>query len=200
VATVRLAQFKIDIARANDLVGFGQSLGKIMHGRVDESDMYRSGLVQGVSALDSYVHGVVLDRAVNFIMGRLIITIPPAKAGLHLGAVQALLDASSPADLESLARGSIAQRLSKETYQKPDDIAQALAMVGVPRIWSTSFSRSAGRVKQSLSLTVQRRNQIVHQCDVDPLFPGTVVPLSHTDALNAIKEIENIVISIDSYC
>src|SRR4051794_12968396 len=109
---VRLARFSRDVGRARDLVGLGQSIGGMTHGRVDSSDLFRAALTQGVAALDAYVHGVTLDRAVDMLMGRLGVTGSNTKVGLHFNAVQALLVASTPAAVELAARQHIAQRLS----------------------------------------------------------------------------------------
>jgi hypothetical protein len=76
MSTSRYLLFLTELNRAKDLVGLGQSLGAMTHGRVDSSDLFRAALVQAVSALDSYVHGVVLDKAVDIMLG-----IAPHSAG-----------------------------------------------------------------------------------------------------------------------
>jgi hypothetical protein len=81
----------------------------------------------------------------------------------------------------------VAQRLSLETYQRPDDIAAAMSMVGVTKIWSVAFPANAEHAKTSLGLVVQRRNRIVHQCDADPLIPGKATDLDDADALGSIS-------------
>jgi hypothetical protein len=198
--TRRLALFEADAARARDLVGLGQAIGGLTYGRVDGSDLYRAALAQGVAALDSYVHGVVLDRAVDILCGRLPSAKPNPRVGLHFVAVSDLLAAVGPADVELAARTHIAQRLALESYQRPDEIAGALAMVGVPKIWSTAFPADVEATKTSLGVIVGRRNRIVHSCDVDPLIPGSVTPLSDSDALDAIEMVERIVRGVDSFC
>jgi hypothetical protein len=200
VATRRLSQFDQNATRARDLVGLGQSIGGLTHGRVDSSDLFRSALVQAVAALDSYVHGVTLDRAVDMLMGRLGVPGANTKVGLHFNAVQELLTAGSSAMVELAALRHVAQRLALETFQRPDDIAKALAMVGVSRVWSTAFPRDPAATKTSLGVIVDRRNRIVHSCDIDPLNPGAVTPLSDSDALDAIETIEQIVHAVDPLC
>ena len=192
----RLAQFNTEITRSRDLVGLGQSLGAMTHGRVDASDTFRAALTHAVAALDTYIHGIVLDRAVDIVLGRVQAANAGAKVGLHFSAIQQILVATSPADRELAARTHVAQRLSLETFQKPDDVANALAMVGLNKIWSTAFN-DAQSAKTALSLIVQRRNRIVHQCDADPITPGNLTPLSDSDALNAIVTVEATVAAID---
>jgi hypothetical protein len=170
-------------------------------GRIEGSDLYRSALVHSVAALDSYVHGIVLDRAVDILMAR----IPGGsggKVGLHFGAISQIFAAaaSSPADMEIAARTYISERLGLETYQRPDDIGSGLAMVGLNKIWSSAFPKDAGTMKTALGVVVSRRNRIVHECDLDPLNPGSVTPLTDADALNAIETVENVVGAIDAHC
>lgn len=196
----RLTQFVDDIGRARDLVGLGQSLGGLTHRRVDGSDLFRAALVQSVAAVDAYVHGVVLDRAVAMLTGQLPISGSETRVGLHFTAVQAIVSAQAPVDLELAARTHIAERLSRETFQRPNDIARAMAMVGVTKIWSTAFAPDSNPATTALGVAVDRRNRIVHSCDIDPLNPGAVTPLSDADALTAINTAEHVVHGIDPYC
>lgn len=193
----RLAQFKSELARARDLVGLGQGLGALTHGRVDASDIFRAALTHGVAALDAYVHGVVLDRAVDVVLGRTVGAGTGAKVGLHFMAIQNIVMAATAVDRELAARTHVAQRLSLETFQRPDDIANGFAMVGISKIWSTAFS-DPSTAKTALSLVVQRRNKIVHQCDADPVTPGTLILLSDADALDAIATVDATVTAIDA--
>jgi hypothetical protein len=194
---VRYAQFQSNIARSRELVGLGKAIAGITVGTVDAADMYRAALVQSVAALDSYVHDVVLDYAVDIVKG---VRGPGSatRVGLDVTAVGSLTTATSPVELELRARAAINERLSRETYQKPDDVAQAFAMVGVPGLWAAAFGNSAGAVKRNLNLVVGRRNRIVHRCDLDPAGTGTVLTLTDTDALDAITTVESAVAGIDA--
>jgi len=200
VASRRLAQFHSDIGRARDFVALGQSIGGLTQGRVDASDLFRSGLVQAVAALDSYIHGVVLDRAVDLLTGRLQAAPSVTKVGLDFGAVKDIMNAGSPSEIELAARSHIAQRLALETFQRPDDIAKALAMVGLGRVWSTAFPADPGGAKTAVGVIVDRRNRIVHSCDNDPVNQGALTALSPADALDAIATVESTVDRIDPFC
>lgn len=190
----------MEIVRSRDLVGLGQSLGAMTHGRVDSSDLYRAALVHSVAALDAYVHGVVLDRAVDILLGRLAHQGGSTKVGLSFAAIGQIINAPSPADMEIAARTHIAQRMSLETFQRPDDVANAFAMVGVGKLWATAFPSDPFGAKTALGLVVQRRNRIVHQCDADPLTPGSVTALSDVDALQSVTTVEATVVTIDACC
>ncbi|WP_318209859.1 hypothetical protein [Streptomyces sp. SJL17-1] len=201
MAARRLAGFKAEISRARDLVGIGQSLSSITNGLVGGEDHYRSALVHSVAALDYYVHGVVLDRAIDILMGRLNVA-APSKVGLSFSAIGKIMAAGplGSADVEMSARTYVAERLGLETYQRPDDIGTALAMVGVPKIWSTAFPQDAHARKTALGVIVSRRNRIVHQCDLDPLSGGGATPIISADSLDAISVIDGIITEVDRYC
>lgn len=196
--TARLTHFTADITRARDIIALGQSIGSVTVGRVDGSDMYRAGLVQAVSALDHYFHGVVLDRAVDIMLSRIPHTGGAGKVGVSFQAVRQMLAAPTPADVELAARTHVSQRLSLETYQRTDEIGAALALVGIPRVWTTVFGTASKSVTVGLGVIVTRRNRIVHQSDSDPLTPGSITPLSDIDALAAIATVEFTVNGIDS--
>jgi len=196
--TRRLGEFKADMTRARDMVGLGQAIGTMTNGLVNSQDLYRAALAQGVAAWDRYVHGVVLDRAVEIMLGRMQ-SGKSTKVGLPLGAVAVLMNVTGQADRELTARSFFAERLSKETYQRPDDVAAGLAMVGVNAIWSTAFP-DAEQAKIRVGVIVERRNRIVHHCDCDPAVPGAVVPLTAGDALDALQVISETVTAIDPLC
>ena len=198
MATLRLGDFAGDIARARDLVGLGQAIGSMTNGLVDSADLYRAALVQGVASWDRYVHGIVLDRAVEIMLGQRVAG-NASKVGLSIDAVATLLTASTALDRELAARSYFAERLGRETYQRPDDVASGLAMVGVKAIWSAAFP-DARRAKIAIGVVVDRRNRIVHQCDYDPVTPGAVVPLQAADALDALRVIDDTVHAIDPHC
>jgi hypothetical protein len=195
----RLAQFELNLGRSRDLVGLGQAVKGLTSGRVDNSEMYRAALVLAVGALESYVHGVVLDRAVDILLGRITGGADDRKVGLPFGAVSQIIDAQNDADRELAARTHVAQRLSLETYQKPEDIGKAFAMVGISKLWSSAFT-DAGAATLALSLVVRRRNAIAHQCDADPVTHSQITPFSDADALYAIGVVQETVRAIDKLC
>ena len=195
--TSRFADFEQNSARAKEMVGLGESIGRISAGAIDPADMYRAALVQSVAALDSYVHDVVLDLAFAIVSG----SRSPGSAsrvGLHFGAVYELVSAAGPVDFELRARAAINSRLSTETFQKPDDIAKAFAMVGVNKVWASAFAGGAKGTMTELSVVVRRRNLIVHRCDIDPSGVTRILPLSAGDALDAVATVDRVVTGFEA--
>jgi len=197
MATWRYKHFEANVNRARDLVALGQGIGAMTSGRVDSSDMYRASLVQGVAALDHYVHGVILDRSVGILLSRLPGTSAASKIGLPVSAVQEILSANSDVEREQRARTHIVERLSRETYQRSSAIGAGLASVGVPQVWSNGFQGAQKSQLLALDLVVGRRNRIAHECDIDPTSPGSVVSLTAVDALDSLSTVEACARAID---
>jgi hypothetical protein len=195
MATARIGDFNRDVDRAKELIGLGQTVAKLTNGLIDGTDLYRAALVQGVAALDRYIHGVVLDRSVDILFGRLPAT-NAAKVALPLSAVAAVVNEPDPAQREVAARSLLAESLGRQTFQRPDDIAAALATVGIQALWKSLFLDPA-QVKISLGVVVDRRNKIVHQCDYDPAGAGALTPLSDRDARDSVDTVDGIVQQID---
>jgi hypothetical protein len=167
-------------------------------GRVDASDVYRASLVQGVAALDHYVHGVILDRSVDILLSRLPSPTTASKIGLPVSAVQEILDATTDAEREQRARIHLVQRIGRETYQRSSAIGDGLASVGISQVWANGFSGSPRPHLLALDLVVGRRNRIAHECDADPALPGSVVALTASDALDSLAVVESCAQVIDA--
>ena len=173
------------------------AISGITVGTVDATDMCRAAVVQSVAAFDSYIHDIVLDLAVDIVLG---IRTPGStnRLGLHFGAVSQVVTAATQLERELRARAVVNDRLSTETFQKADDIAKALAIVGVKGIWKLAFPADPQAAILALNLVVRRRNQIAHRCDLDPANPPALLPLSDGDALDAVQTIENTVTGVDA--
>ena len=194
----RYEHFLENIGRAQDIISYGNVLHGLTNGSIDCSDLYRAGLVQAVSALDSYVHGVILDEMVEILMNRSNSSVKPKNIGLSIVAAQTMLSCNDTSQQENLARGFIAERLSYETYQKSEDIARAFSQIGIRNLWKSAFNKNIESVTTTLNLIVQRRNRIVHQCDRDISNPGNFIELLEVDAKDAAIHIESIVKNISN--
>lgn len=195
----RLSHAIADLDRARDMVSLGQRLHGLMNGILDPSDLYRAAIVQAISAMDHYFHGIVIDRAVDIILGR--DNVPVASSGkisLSLHAVRDIVQSPLAVDREISARRYAAERLSRQTLQRSDEIAKALGEIGMKDVWNTAFGTDASDVRTRLGLTLTRRNRIVHQSDGDPLNPGFSTPVDDSDALASICIVVRVVRGIDA--
>ncbi|MEH2169587.1 MAG: HEPN domain-containing protein [Nostoc sp.] len=65
----------------------------------------------------------------------------------------------------------IRERLSYQSFQQPDKIADAIRQISDKKLWdevATKMSKSSKDIKQQLTLIVDRRNKIAHEADIDP--------------------------------
>ncbi len=82
----------------------------------------------------------------------------------------------------AIFRSIVERKHSYETFQSPDKIREALSLIWNEQHKWQKIAQSIGRpenvVKTELNNIVIRRNQIVHEMDID-LSTGTTQPISH---------------------
>lgn len=65
----------------------------------------------------------------------------------------------------------IRERLSYQSFQQPDKIADAIRQISDKKLWdelANKMSKPPKDIKQQLTLIVDRRNKIAHEADIDP--------------------------------
>lgn len=137
-------------------------------------DLRRLSVVMAVSALDTYMHRLVLERAYwND-------ELPPALARLEVRFDQLLAQADETAEAARSAphnnrprvgvKRQLRDRLLRETFQSYADVARALSMAGQAGRWDEIGAelnppKTPREIKARLDPIVMRRNQIVHEGD-----------------------------------
>ncbi len=190
--------FRISIRRVRELIAVHNSLKAQASSVLDLSDMLRAALVLAVSALDYYIHEVVRIGMLEIHRGlrpeppkfsRFQISLGNARAGINAGQ-----------NIDSWLEDEIRQRHSYKSFQKPDNIAEAVRLICDKKLWeevSTNMGRPAKNIKQQLSLIVDRRNKIAHEADIDPtLSIGNRWPIDELLVNEAVDFIEQLVESI----
>ncbi len=167
-----IEQFRLNIRRVRDLGSIYQILSAQTTQALDLSDVLRSELIMGVSALDLYVHELVRLGMLEVFNGARI----PTDAFLRF---QVTLDGTlkavaNPGNSEWLDQ-EIRTRHGHRSFQDPEDIANAIRLVSGSRLWNevaTHLSSTPEDIRTRLKLIVDRRNKIVHEADVDPSYAG----------------------------
>jgi hypothetical protein len=144
-----------------------------------------------VSALDLYVHEIVSQRLLETFQGA-----RPTCSGylkiqisndtlmrIHANGKGNVSDAACDLEMRT--------RLSRVTFQAPDDIAEGIRMVSSIELWSESakhygatgadIKTNAGVLKAELSQIVSRRHKIVHEGDLQPSTPRVAWPITRLD-------------------
>ena len=178
-------------------------IGRALHGNalagVDITESFRASVVLSVSALDSYVHNLCVEgiiesfanaRLRNCYFGEVRVRLIAAEMGLQSGSSNWL-------------EGEVRNLFSRDTFQRPDDISKALRFVDDrPKKWARISARlgsTSESAKAQLNSIVDRRNMIVHEADIDPVWGGSR-SLTPDDTEVAIDFISRLVAAIDDEC
>lgn len=178
--------FESEIYACKNMIGIADSLTASLPA-VDLEDLYRHALVAAVSALDTFVHSLVREGILMQFQnaGPILEKGMPIRLDLH----RKLL-AGDPYVISEIAL-YIREVHRNWTMQRAKDIADAVKLVSDRPLWATignNNSEETRRLKSSLDLIVVRRNQIVHESDIDP-STGEKWPIDSTMAQQAIETI-----------
>jgi RiboL-PSP-HEPN len=102
----------------------------------------------------------------------------------------------------------VRSKLSRVTYQFPEDIADGIRLVSAKELWNeialangadaSTKGAIAKSLKKDLSIIVERRNKIVHEGDLQPGIPRTPWPITRADVSYVADFIEKLVRAIDN--
>lgn len=167
---------------SNDL-GFDESV---------VSDILRFELVNLVAALDRLIHDLVLTGIIEIYSGTRSST--PSFDNFQLTLSQHITLTRSSFLINELSR-IIINKHKYLAFQEPDKIAKAISLIwNEPHKWqkiSDAFSIPEADVKITLKNIVIRRNQIVHESDID-LFSGSLLPIIKSDVEESIVFVEKL--------
>jgi hypothetical protein len=187
-----LAQFRTNIARAQELGRLGAAVSQLTTAAIDVSDIYRAQIVLGVSALDHFVHELTRVAMVEASSGGRMKTDAFMRFQIPLSAV-ALGIAGQPHD--DWLGEAIRERHSWLSFQHPDKIADAVRLFSPVQLWDAvgqGLASSPQDVKLRLGLVVDRRHKIAHEADMDPINPGFRWPIDAAMADEALAFVSRV--------
>jgi hypothetical protein len=130
-----------------------------------KDNMLRAALTMLVSAIDTSVHELVISAVVRkLIDGQHVFDISK-----QLVSIQCILEPELSQRIV-MAEADIRRQYAKETFQSSRQLETVLASIGINKMWSRLSSRLGNtpeEIKLKLDLMVRRRNQIVHEADLD---------------------------------
>ncbi len=140
------------------------------------SELLRAAIVAAVSALDRYLHDLVVKHCWK-LLGRKDDEIPRELRELSVPAIAAKravvkLKRDPSAQPGRVIKQEIQAHLHREyTFQNPDSVLRAVRMLGVSDFWSKVAEAMPGQpekqeVIRTLRTIAHRRNQIVHEADL----------------------------------
>ncbi|MCF8610197.1 hypothetical protein L5G28_08500 [Gordonia sp. HY285] len=132
-------------------------------------DMRRFALAQGVAALDTYLHWAIADVPLKNMASALKSLDVPFEELISLSeAVVANRDKIRP---KVRARGALERVILTMTFQSSRGVEQAMAFLGIRKAFAKISphmvpAHKPSDVKERLNRIVHRRNQIVHEGDL----------------------------------
>jgi hypothetical protein len=184
-----LAQFNTNIVAADRLVAMYRELrvsrklgarGQLDAANQDLLWLPRSAVVASISALDTYVHGVVYDRLPGLLghadplpdplCDQLSQLVPIRNATTFRDALPLLVAANTAAQLIDRLKDKY---LRFQSFQAPEKLIEAYRLLGfdavfegVANLWPGP-NTTADHIRQRLAGYVRRRNQIAHEGDIE---------------------------------
>ena len=193
-----IEQFRGNIARVRNLGSLASILDSQTTEALDVSDILRAELAMAVSALDLYAHEVVRLGMLDAYTGNRIRT--PAFLKFQVSLDSAMQRASDPKSIIWLD-DQVRERHSRQRFQTPDNIAEAVRLISNAPLWNEvagTIGMDRQSVTENLRLIVARRNQIVHEADADPSYPGALWPIDRQMTDEAVGFMEQVVEAIHS--
>ena len=192
--------FENNFQQASDLVGLYEGLEKMVSEALDISDLLRMSLVLVVSALDYYVHEVVKYGMVEAYRGERPQTDKFAKFRIPL-AKFLHTNVANPVTVQEWLRDEIERQFGWKSFQRPDRISEALKHVKEGGPWSevaTALSSQRDEIIARLTSIVDRRNDIVHEADIDPIS-GRRRDITKEEVRESLEFVREVVKALNDY-
>jgi len=180
------------------------------------SDILRFQLLYSVSALDRFIHEIVKKKMVENFVNNNQLTPKVENFNLPLKTVNKILAISKNNSMPITQEDTIEYWIEKEVsdrhkflaFQEPDKISDALSNIWneknkwdeiasnmSTRLNGNNNSQKADDLKQRIKVIVERRNQIVHEADID-LISQRKKAINKLNVAETIDIIEDLAISI----
>ena len=189
-----IEQFRENIERVQALGGLHQAFGNVTTAAVDLTDLLRAQIVMLVSALDHYIHEITRVGMLEVYDGARPQTNAFLRFQVSLDAAMREIPQSNSSDWLDT---EIREKHGHLAFQQPDNIANAVRLFFSCELWrsvASELNQNDQNVKNRLRAIVNRRNQIVHEADLDPSIPGAMNrwPISPSDVTSAIDFIRDV--------
>ena len=133
-------------------------------------DLLRAHLVYSVSAFDKLIHDLIKIGMLEIFSNRRPTTPKYLSEGISLEIYNKISVATIPPK-EFYFEAEISKKLSFMSFQDPNKVADGLSLIwGEPHKWqilSASMGVELSIAKTTLKTISARRNQIVHEADID---------------------------------
>ena len=207
-----IEQFRENITRVRNLGGLHTALDNTTTSVMDLTDLLRAQIVMIVSALDLYIHEITRVGMLAVYNGERPQTDAFLRFRVTLGsAIQGISSATKEEDDNGKKKWlddkwldvEIRESHGHQSFQDPNNIADAIRLFSSCELWPSvakQLNLDVKDVKDQLSAIIKRRNQIVHEADLVPTYPGTITrwSISPADVTSTLDFIDKICEAIDT--
>jgi hypothetical protein len=166
------------------------------------SDLLRAEIVYVISAFDKYIHDIVRQGMVEIFTGVRQQTSAYKSFQISIEQFDLINSSTSVPPPESVFESTVAAYHKHLSFQDPDKVAAALSLMW-PEVhkWqriAQCMGKTESDTRIELKNIIIRRNQIVHEGDID-LLTGQVQQIDHADTLESVNFINDLVTCIASF-
>lgn len=165
----------------------------------DLSEILRAEFVLLVSAFDCYIHDIVREGMLEIFEGGKSSNSDFENFSLPFRTVNQLINATDQPTRKQIIDIAIKEITSKDSYQSPRSIENALGLISVKKIWTSlgkELSLPPDDIKNQLNLIINRRNKIAHEADIDRAT-GLKKTISASDIKDTMEFIETLAKTLD---
>jgi len=159
------------------------------------SDMLRSEIVYIISAFDKFIHDIVKDGILETYNSLRVPTPAFNNFPINLSQMDSIVNPMPTISPIDILENIIIENHKHLSFQDPDKISQALSLVWLENHkWqkiADHLSMNQNALKIELKNIVIRRNQIVHEADID-LFTNDIQVINESDVSNSVNFIKSL--------
>jgi hypothetical protein len=160
----------------------------------DVSDILRSEIVYAISAFDRLIHDLVREGCVDIFSGNKLPTSSYKNIEITLDQLEQINN-STFLPPEAIFENILIQKHKHLSFQDPEKITSGLSLIwNETHKWqkvALAMQKTEGDVKIELKNIVIRRNQIVHEGDID-MLTGQIQSIEHSAVQESVNFIEKL--------
>ncbi|MFE5663310.1 hypothetical protein ACFQ7W_05130 [Streptomyces niveus] len=198
--------FTTNLAYARNLITAGNSLQGLQPGALDINDLYRAAWVQGVSAMDHWLHEELFRRVAEIAADSGSSELPAqlSRFELPLSVIEDVRTGDQ--DLGNIVVAAVRAKWAFAPLHNPKKITEAYRLVTDEDLWSKGAEQinewhrhrtnySAQSLKQQFSAIIQRRNLIAHYADLEDGDLKRRRPITEAETSDALNWLERVALA-----
>jgi hypothetical protein len=192
--TSLLSRFGATMAQVDEILAIHKYLETLPAKQIADN-LLRAALTMLVSAIDTSIHELIISA--------IMYELREDKSIFQIEDVKVSVYVYKEADLEErlrLIESELRRQYAKESFQSSRQVENVISKIGISKIWSKLsdiLGQSPEDIKRKLDLLVHRRNQIVHEGDLDHLHNLQVIQRQDLDvSLQSTRDMVNAIIKV----